>query len=502
MDRTTALAGHPPTELLPDTHRAHSRRVRARLVEAGLHDGATWRISPTPFLLTSADLAAIESLGLHLLRFTRALNRLYFDSVRGAQPRWAAEYLDQGKPSDLIDYARMNRFHAALPGVLRPDLILTEDGFMISELDSVPGGIGLTGCMAQAYADLGWPIIGGRNGMVEGFGKMIRSLHRSRKGAPQTPLPNPPTAHDICLAIVVSEESKDYRPEMRWLAARLREAGLPAEAVAPEDVLFTEEGLFLHAAEAVTTLYRFFELFDLKNIPKAELLLYAARKGRVAMTPPAKPWLEEKMAFALLHHPALEPFWSKELGQDTFDLLSRWIPKTWILDPRPVPPHAVIPGLTVEGRGVSDWTTIAGLGQKGRRFVLKPSGFSELAWGSRGVSVGHDLPQKEWADAVDAGLASFPKTPYILQEFRKGRRVAASWHDPVTDEIVPLSGRVRLSPYYFAASEVGTEGASAGPPSAKSVELAGILATVCPLDKKLIHGMTDAVMAPCALAQP
>ena len=473
MDRTTALAGHPPTELLPDTSREHSRRIRARLVEAGLHDGNTWRISPTPFLLTSADLAAIESLGRRLLAFTQAMNRLYFQSVRGVQPPWMAEYLDQGKPSDLVAFARMNRFCNALPGVIRPDLILTENGFMISELDSVPGGIGLTGCMAQAYADLGWSVIGERDGMVEGFSRMIRSL-------------NPDTK--LSLAIVVSEEAKDYRPEMRWLAARLREAGLPAETVSPDDVIFTEEGLYLRETNAITTLYRFFELFDLKNIPKAELLLYAAKKGRVAMTPPAKPWLEEKMAFALLHHPALESFWSKELGQDTFELLRQLMPKTWILDPRPVPPHAVIPGLTVEGRGVSDWKTIAGLGQKGRRFVLKPSGFSELAWGSRGLSVGHDLPQKEWADAIDAGLASFPKVPYVLQEFRKGRRVASSYHDPVRDEIVPMPGRVRLSPYYFVAGETAT--------------LAGILATVCPLDKKLIHGMTDAVMTPCALARP
>jgi hypothetical protein len=471
MDRTTAPAGHPPTELLPDTSREHGRRVRARLIEAGLHDGNTWRVSPSPFLLTPADLAAIESLGRRLLGFTQALNRLYDESVRGAQPRWVAEYLDQGKPSDLIAYARMNRFRAALPGVIRPDLILTEDGFMISELDSVPGGIGLTGCMTDSYADLGWPVIGGRNGMVEGFGRMILSVNGDRP---------------VSLAIVVSEESKDYRPEMRWLAARLREAGLPAETVSPEDVTFTEEGLFLEDGKAVTTLYRFLELFDLKNIPKAELLLYAVKKGRVAMTPPAKPWLEEKMAFAFLHHPALEPFWSRELGRETFALLHRLMPKTWILDPRPVPPHAVIPGLTADGHGVSDWKTVAELGQKGRRFVLKPSGFSELAWGSRGVSVGHDLPQKEWAEAIAAGLASFPKTPYIIQEFRKGRRVASSYHDPASDEIVPMPGRVRLSPYYFVAG--GT------------AELAGILATVCPLDKKLIHGMTDAIMAPCAVA--
>jgi len=201
-----------------------------------------------------------------------------------------------------------------------------------------------------------------------------------------------------------------------------------------------------------------------------------------------KPWLEEKMAFALVHHPALEPFWSHELGADTFELLHRWMPKTWILDPRPVPPHAIIPGLTVDGRSVSDWKALATLSQKGRRFVIKPSGFSELAWGSRGVSVGHDLPQTEWAAALEAALASFPRVPRILQEFRKGRHVAVSYHDPVKDEIVPMPGRVRLSPYYFIAGD--------------NVELGGILATVCPLDKKLIHGMTEAVMAPCALAAP
>jgi len=454
-------------------------------MEAGLHDGATWRISPTPFLLTSADLSAIQSLGPHLLRFTRALNRLYYESVRGAQPTWVADYLDQGKPSDLIAYARMNRFHAALPGIIRPDLILTEDGFMISELDSVPGGIGLTGCMGQAYADLGWPIIGGRDGMVSGFAGMIRSLTSQREGAPQTPLPYPLTS--LNLAIVVSEESKDYRPEMLWLAARLREAGLPAQTVSPDDVVFTEEGLFLAGSTPITALYRFFELFDLKNIPKSELIMYAAKKGRVALTAPMKPWLEEKMAFALVHHPALEPFWSHELGTDTYELLHRWMPKTWILDPRPVPPHAIIPGLTADGRSVSDWKVLAGLGQKGRRFVIKPSGFSELAWGSRGVSVGHDLPQTEWAAALEAALASFPRVPHILQEFRKGRHVAVSYHDPAKDDIVPMPGRVRLSPYYFIAND--------------HVELGGVLATVCPLDKKLIHGMREAVMAPCALAE-
>src|SRR3989442_8257931 len=122
----------------------------------------------------------------------------------------------------------MNRFHAALPGVIRPDLILAEDGFMISELDSVPGGIGLTGCMGQAYADLGWPIIGGSDGMVSGFARMIRSVNTDQS--------------KFLLSIVVSEESKDYRPQMLWLPGPLPGGRRPAPTRAPLRRIFPQEG--------------------------------------------------------------------------------------------------------------------------------------------------------------------------------------------------------------------------------------------------------------------
>ena len=32
---------------------------------------------------------------------------------------------------------------------------------------------------------------------------------------------------------------------------------------------------------------------------------------------------------------------------------------------------------------------------------------------------------------------------------------------------------------------------------AARAELGGVLATICPADKKIIHGMTDAIFAPC-----
>ncbi|MBM4122414.1 MAG: hypothetical protein FJ249_07475 [Nitrospira sp.] len=505
-----------PTRTATDLARCF--HVREALVQDGLYHGSQkgrsageeppvatrWRIAPAPFLLSPEDVAFFRSLGNHLLAFYRALNRLYLDSVRGTQPAWIAAYLDQGKPESLIAYSRMKRFRDLLPGVIRPDIIPTDESLhgyrmVITELDSVPGGIGLTGALAKAYGQVAsgkwqvenqadslastsrpsplaprlFEIVGGLDGMARGFAAMLRAQLGDRDG---------------CVAIVVSDEAKDYRPEMQWMAARLRSAGLEAYCVEPHDIRFTEEALLVGGGvgdRPVSLAYRFFELFDLKNIPKSELIMYSAKKDRTFVTPPFKPALEEKLAFALFHHPVLTPFWMKELGEESYGLLAGLLPRTWILDPRPLPPSAVIPGLRLAGRAVADWHELAGASQKDRQYAVKPSGFSELAWGSRGVSVGHDLSQTEWAEALDKALASFPTIPYVLQEFHKGRQYALSYYDEGANEIVPMAGRARLSPYYFVTGE--------------RAELGGVLATVCPLDKKLIHGMRDAIMTPCAL---
>jgi hypothetical protein len=438
----------------------------------------TWRIATRPLPLAKDQLDFFHQLGPQLLSFYRALNRLYTDSIRGVQPTWVAGYLDQGKPEGLLTYSRMKRFRDQLPAVIRPDVIPTQDGMVITELDSVPGGIGMTACLAALYAEgetSDLPLIGGHEGMVRGFAAMLRAQLAQHTG---------------CVAILVSEEAKDYRPEMTWLAARLRAIGLDTYCVEPRQILFTEEGLRIISEgidQPIAVIYRFYELFDLLNIPKSELVQYAIKKGRVAVTPPYKPALEEKLAFGLLHHPALQPYWEPALGRDVFLHLTTVMPRTWILDPAPIPPSAMIPGLTIGGRAVMNWHELAAATQKERHFVIKPSGFSELAWGSRGVSVGHDMPQSEWAGAIDKALDAFPRTPHILQEFHKGRLYELDYFDPMTGEMKQMSGRARLSPYYFVSGE--------------KIELAGILATVCPADKKVIHGMTDAVMVPCAIGQ-
>jgi hypothetical protein len=103
------------------------------------------------------------------------------------------------------------------------------------------------------------------------------------------------------------------------------------------------------------------------------------------------------------------------------------------------------------------------------------------------VQIANDLTREDWRAALVNGLAAFDKTPHILQRFHKGRRVKVEYLDNNTETMKSMDGRVRLTPYYFVVGE--------------NVKLGGILATVAPADKRLIHGMTDAIMAPCAVAE-
>jgi hypothetical protein len=117
------------------------------------------------------------------------------------------------------------------------------------------------------------------------------------------------------------------------------------------------------------------------------------------------------------------------------------------------------------------------------------SGFSEHAWGARGVYLGSDLSHADWSAAVDRALASFPTSPFVLQRYEKPKTVEAQWYDFEKNAVVPMKGRVRLCPYYFVAGE----GDAARP------QLGGVLATIVPADKKIVHGMSDAILAPCAV---
>jgi hypothetical protein len=437
----------------------------------------------------------LEAIGAACLEFHTALETLYLRSAAGKNllrnkpllAPWVADYLDRGKPAGLVAHARDPKNRGMFPTVLRPDLLLTEEGFALTELDSVPGGIGLTAFLNKLYGGDTDPAVLGQGGaMVENFHASLAALR--------------PGVRNPLIAILVSDEAATYRPEMLWLAEQLQVAGKRVFCLRPEEVFPLGSELFFDVEgnpEKIDIIYRFFELFDWANVKVGREILEAWANGTVALAPPMRPFQEEKLALALFHHHRLAEFWAETLSSRSLKLLRALIPQSWIMDPAPLPPGAVLDGPRIGGRMLNDWRDLAAASQKERDLIIKISGFHETAWGARSVVLGSDCSREEWQQGVDQALQLAPTNLHVLQEYRKPKRVSHPLYekagtglpsDPsavgsVKAEALAKDGRLRLCPYYFV---VGGQ-----------ARLSGALATFCPPDKKIIHGMVDAALLPC-----
>ena len=211
-----------------------------------------------------------------------------------------------------------------------------------------------------------------------------------------------------------------------------------------------------------------------------------------------RPFQEEKLALALFHHHLLQDYWAEALSGRALKLLRTLIPPSWIIDPAPLPPGAVLDGPRVGGRALNDWRDLAGASQKERDLIIKISGYHETAWGARSVVLGSDCSREEWQQVVEHAVGLAATNLHLLQAYKKPRRVEhrlyatpAAGAPPSASSAVasakvgasPKEGRLRLCPYYFLIDG--------------HARLSGALATFCPPDKKIIHGMQDAALLPC-----
>jgi hypothetical protein len=458
-------------------------QIKSSLGAQPLFEDKTWQLSPQAWPLTPEQVKQLEGIGAACLEFHQALETLYLRSAAGKNllrnkpllAPWVADYLDRGKPAELVAHARDAKNRGAFPTVLRPDLLLTDDGFALTELDSVPGGIGLTAFLNRLYGGADdAAIVGHGDAMVENFYASLAAL--------RSEIRNP------LIVLLVSDEAATYRPEMKWLAEQLQRHGRRVFCLSPDDVFPLGGELFFDVEgtpEKIDIIYRFFELFDWANVRVAPHILEAWNAGHVVLAPPMRHFQEEKLALALFHHHLLQDFWRENVSRRSLELLRQLIPQSWIMDPAPLPPGAVLDGPRVGGRALNDWRDLAAASQKERDLIIKISGFHATAWGARSVVLGSDCSREEWQAGIDQALQLAPTNLHVLQEYRKPKRVAHAIyeaHDGQPATAVAKAGRLRLCPYYFV---IGGQ-----------AQLSGALATFCPPDKKIIHGMEDAALLP------
>jgi hypothetical protein len=457
--------------------------AEAAFAKQDLFENKTWRYSPSAFALTTKQVTSIRKIGQACYDFYRAQEMLYMRSATGKNllrnrelfAPWVAEYLDRGKPEALICHARSKAVRGTQPMVLRPDLIITEEGFALTEIDSVPGGIGLTAFLNRLYADKhGEALIGaGSEDMLDAFYRVLASR------APQLIAPY--------IAILVSDEAATYLPEMEWLASQLRQRGRRVHVYHPDDVMPLGDAICVGIdgdPQEVDVIYRFWELFDLANVPIAEHLLAARQTALLSLTPPMRHFQEEKLNLALFHHHNLEGFWREHLPKESYRILSEVIPMTWVMDPVELPPNAVLDAPLVASKPISQWQQLIEAGKKERNLIIKISGYHETAWGARSVTLGSDCSRHEWEDAILQAVTMAENSLHVLQQYEKPKRVS---HPVYASDgtVQTMNGRVRLCPYYFVDEK------------RQAADLHGVLATLCPADKKIIHGMKDAALLPC-----
>ena len=462
--------------------------IQASLAATPMFEAKTWQLSPEAWPLTREQVTQLEAIGAACFEFHQALETLYLRSVAGKNllrnkplvAPWVADYLDRGKPLRLIEHARDARNRGAFPVVLRPDLLLTDEGFVLTELDSVPGGIGLTAFLNRLYADEtpNSAILGRDDAMIRNFHAALAALR--------------PEQRNPAIALVVSDEAATYRPEMEWLAHQLQLQGKRVFCLKPEDIFPLENSLFCDIEgnpEKIDVIYRFFELFDLENIRTQKFVFETWNAGEVAIAPPMRPFQEEKLSLALFHHHLLQDYWAEALSGRALKLLRALIPPSWVMDPAPLPPGAVLDGPRASGRALNDWRDLINASQKERDLIIKISGYHETAWGARSVVLGSDCSREEWQHGVEHAIELASTNLHVLQTYKKPRRlehpIYPAGPSGLTVEALAKAGRLRLCPYYFLIE---------GQP-----KLSGALATFCPPDKKIIHGMQDAALLPCQI---
>ena len=197
-----------------------------------------------------------------------------------------------------------------------------------------------------------------------------------------------------------------------------------------------------------------------------------------------QPW-RKSSPFGLFHHPELAAFWVYQaLPQRTAvqDEKQRVLPRTWILDPRPVPRRRSFRTWQSADARCRTFVALAQTTQKERRLVIKPSGFSELAWGSRASPSGTICRKSNGPPPWNRHSSRFQRHPC----YRNFTKVVCSIQPTSMNDAIPwcrCPGGTLVALLFYCRRQ----------------GRAGGVGHAVPSNKKIIHGMVDAIMAPCAI---
>lgn len=354
-------------------------------------DGINFRVSPTPFKLSLTQKKMLEDIGKAICDYMDCCIELYNTNET------AHLLLDKGKPTIYKNAENIKYLF------LRPDLILTDSGFRICEIETSPFGLGLAEVLNRTYGNEGYDTIVQQN--------QLRNYIHSNVENEGT--------------IAYSEKVKAFSGQLDFMAEHLFSGNgkLWKPKLITSDPIPTKQ------------IYRSFYLTDQFNDPNVYNLLTEPH----IYLPTTTPQFEEKALLSFIWDKRYVDFFRNFLGTSTFELLRQVIPKTWILGEEKY----------VDGGLPNNFTSsiqLSELGKSSRKFVLKQSGFSSNSSWSEGVKFLHKMSGSKASEALLS--ASKDKTHlYIIQEFSQAKNVPMSFI--MTNGLLQnLNAKIRITPYY------------------------------------------------------
>lgn len=365
--------------------------VRREEYRSTSENNINFRISPEPFKLNKSQKKELEDIGEVICNYMDSCIELYKTNSS------VHELLDRGKPEEYKNIQGVKYLF------LRPDLILTDSGFSVCEIETSPFGLGLAEVLNRAYGNEGYDTIVQEN--------ELKNYIQSKVGNTGT--------------IAYSDKVKSFKGQLEFMANQLFSGNgkiWTARKIGTESISSKEIYRAFYLNEQLTD-KNIANLFNEEHI----------------YIPTSTPQFEEKALLSFIWDRRFTQFFISKLGESEFKLLRNLIPKTWVLGEK----QYVDEGLP---QGKKSSIELANIGKSNRKFVLKQSGFiSSSSWGE-GVVFLHKMGGQKASEMIKSALED-KRHLYIIQEFTQGKVIPMEYLNS-SGERVNSNARIRLTPYY------------------------------------------------------
>ncbi len=354
-------------------------------------DTINFRVSPTPFKLTKEQKEQIENIGKAICDYMDCCIELYRTDEH------IHMILDKGKPQELKNAKDVKYLF------LRPDLILTDNGFSICEIETSPFGLGLAEVLNSTYGNQGYETIIQQHQLKNYIQSQIK--HNG--------------------TIAYSEKVKAFKGQLEFMATNIFSGNgnvWNAQKIGADTI---EE------KEIYRAFYLNEQFFD-KNV--ATLL-----KQKHIYTPTSTPQFEEKALLSFIWNKRYAELLRSRLGESTFCLLRTVIPKTWIVGEEKYLDDGIL-------KEQENSLSLVNLSKNNRKFVLKQSGFSVASSWGEGVKFLHKLSKDKTMGILKEAINDTEHL-YIIQEFKQGKNIPMSFIDE-EGIFQNMNARIRITPYY------------------------------------------------------